>query len=39
MARQKKKGNQDRTSQILVLVAAILNLILAVLDLIEKLLE
>lgn len=39
MARQKKNGNQDRTLQILVLVTAILNLVRAILDIIEKLLE
>ena len=39
MARQKKNGNQDRTLQILVLATAILNLVRAILDIIEKLLE
>lgn len=39
MAKKKKKGNQDKTLQTLVLVTAILNLIRAVIDLIERLLE
>ena len=39
MARQKKNGNQDRTLHILVLVTAILNLVRAIIDIIEKLLE
>lgn len=39
MAKEKKNGNQDRTLQILVLVTAILNLIRAILDTVEKLLE
>lgn len=39
MAKKKKKGNQDKSLQILVLVTAILNLIRAVIDLIERLLE
>ncbi len=39
MAKKKKKGNQDKTLQIIVLVTAILNLIRAVFDIIEKLLE
>ena len=39
MAKEKKNGNQDRTLQILVLVTAILNLIRAILDTVEKPLE
>ena len=39
MARQKKKGNQDKTLKNLVLVTAILNLIRSLIDLINKLLE
>ena len=39
MAKKKKKGNQDKTLQIIVLVTAILNLIRAVFDILEKLLE
>lgn len=39
MARKKQKGNQDKTLQIIVLVTAILNLIRAVFEIIEKLLE
>ena len=39
MAKKKKNGNQDKTLQIIVLVTAILNLIRAVFDIIEKLLE
>lgn len=39
MAGNKKKGDQNKTTQILVLVTAILNLIRAVVDMIGKLLE
>lgn len=39
MARQKKKGNQDKTLKTLVLVTAILNLIKSLIDLINKLIE
>lgn len=39
MSKNKKKGNQDKTLQIIVLVTAILNLIRAVFEIIEKLLE
>ena len=37
MARKKKNGNQNLTLQIIVLVTAILNLIRAVVDLIDNL--
>ena len=37
MARKKKNGNQNTTLQIIVLVTAILNLIRAVVDLIDNL--
>ena len=37
--RQKKSGNQDKTLTIIVLITAILNLIKAVFDIVEKLLE
>lgn len=39
MARPKKKGDQDKTLKILVLVTAILNLIKSLVDIINKLLE
>lgn len=39
MARQKKKGGQDKTLKTLVLVTTILNLIRSLIDLINKLLE
>lgn len=39
MARSKKNGNQERTLHILVLVTAILNLIRAILDMVERLHE
>lgn len=39
MARQKKKGNQDKTLKTLILVTTILNLIKSLIDLINKLLE
>lgn len=39
MARQKKKGDQDKTLKTLVLVTAILNLIRSLVDIINKLLE
>ena len=39
MARQKKKGDQDKTLKILVMVTAILNLIRSLVDIINKLLE
>lgn len=39
MARKKKKGDQDKALKTIVLVTAILNLIRAVTDLIERLLE
>lgn len=39
MARKKKNGDQDRTIKTLVLVTAVLNLIRAILDTIETLLE
>lgn len=37
MAKKKKNGNQDTNLKIIVLATAILNLIRAVIDLIEKL--
>lgn len=39
MARQKKNGNQNKALQSIVLATAILNLIRAIADLIERLLE
>ena len=39
MARQKKKGSQEKTLKIIILATAILNLIRALVDLIEKLTE
>lgn len=39
MAKKKKNDSQDKTLKILVLATAILNLIRAIFDLIEKLLE
>ena len=39
MARQKKKGDQDKTVKSFILITAILNLIRALIDLINKLLE
>lgn len=39
MARQKKKGDQDKTLKTLILVTAILNLIKSLVDLINKFLE
>lgn len=39
MARQKKKGSQDKTLKILILATAILNLIESLVDLIDRLLE
>lgn len=39
MARQKKNGNQNKALQSIVLATAILNLIRAILDIIERLLE
>lgn len=39
MARKKKSGDQDKALKTIVLVTAILNLIRAVTDLIERLLE
>ena len=39
MARQKKKGDQDKTVKSLILVTTILNLIRSLIDLINKLLE
>lgn len=39
MAGKRKNGSQDKTLKILVLATAILNLIRAVLDIIERLLE
>ena len=39
MARKKKNGNKDKALQTIVFVTAILNLIRAVADLIERLLE
>lgn len=39
MARKKKKGDQNVGLQVIVLVTAILNLIRAVADLVERLLE
>ena len=39
MARQKKKGNQDKTCKIIILVTAILNLIRALIDLLDRLIE
>ena len=39
MARQKKKGSQDKTLKTLILVTTILNLIKSLIDLINKLLE
>ena len=37
--RQKKSGNKDKTLTIIVFITAILNLIKAVYDIVEKLLE
>lgn len=39
MARKKKKGDQDKTLKIIVMVTAILNLIRSLVDIITKLLE
>ena len=39
MARQKKKGDQDKTLKTLILVTTILNLVKSLIDLINKLLE
>lgn len=39
MARQKKKGDQDKTVKSLILVTAILNLIKSLIDLVNKLIE
>ena len=39
MAGKKKNGNQDKTLQALVLVTAILNLIEAILDIVDRILE
>lgn len=39
MARQKKKGDQDKTLKTLILATTILNLIKSLIDLINKLLE
>ena len=39
MARQKKKGDQDKTLKTLVLVTTILNLVKSLIDLINKLIE
>lgn len=39
MARQKKNGNQDKALHRIVLATAILNLIRAIADLLERLLE
>jgi len=39
MARQKKKGDQDKTLKIIVMVTTILNLIRALIDLVNKLIE
>ena len=39
MARQKKKGDQDKTVKSFILITAILNLIRSLIDLINKLLE
>lgn len=39
MARQKKKGDQDKTVKSLILITTILNLIKSLIDLINKLLE
>ena len=39
MSKKKKNGNQEKTLTVLVLVTAILNLIKAIIDLIEKFLE
>ena len=39
MARQKKKGDQDKTLKTLILATAILNLIKSLVDLLNKLLE
>lgn len=39
MARQKKKGSQDKTLKTLILATAILNLIKSLIDLINKFLE
>ncbi len=39
MAKKKKNGNKDKTLQIIVLVTAVLNLIQAIVDLINKLLD
>ena len=39
MARQKKKGDQDKTLKTLILVTTILNLVKSLIDLINKLIE
>ena len=39
MARQKKKGDHDKTLKIIVMVTTILNLIRSLVDLITKLIE
>ncbi len=39
MARQKKKGSQDKTVKSLILATAILNLIRSLVDLVSKLIE
>lgn len=39
MAKNKKSGSKDRTVEKLVLATAILNLIRAIIDIVEKLLE
>ena len=39
MARKKKNGNQDKALETIVLVTAVLNLIRAVVDIVERLLE
>ncbi len=39
MARKKKSGNKDKTLQTLVFVTAILNLVKAIIDFIERLTE
>ena len=39
MAKKKKNGNHDKSLQIIVMVTAIMNLIRALFDLIDRLLE
>lgn len=39
MKRKKKNGNEDRTTKVVILVTAILNLIISLITLISKLIE